>query len=217
MNLSFRIAKIPVQIIPSFFLTTVFFGGVGGTLGSVVAWVAIVFVSVLAHEMGHALTGLFFGLQPSIQLHAMGGTTSWAQAQQQPVGRRVLISLAGPFAGFVLAALVVGVERSSGGRVFEGGLGRYAYDSLLWVNLGWGLLNLLPILPLDGGNVLFQVLNATTRGRGERPARLVSLVVATLGVLVALEMRMLFAGLFAVSFVALNWQAIRAIDERAPR
>jgi stage IV sporulation protein FB len=214
MDLSFRIAKIPVRIIPSFFLTAVLLGGLGGDLGRVAAWVVIVFVSVLAHELGHALTGLLFGLQPSIQLHAMGGTTSWAVARSQSVGRRILISLAGPGAGFLLAAIIIGIGRTPGGRVFDSDLGSYAYGSLLWVNVGWGVLNLLPILPLDGGNVLFQVLNATTRGRGERPARLVSLVVATLGVLLAFKMRMFFTGLLAVSFIALNWRAVRALDDR---
>ena len=40
-------------------------------------WVAIVFISVLVHELGHALVGRMFGLDPQIELHGMGGTTSW--------------------------------------------------------------------------------------------------------------------------------------------
>jgi membrane-associated protease RseP (regulator of RpoE activity) len=214
MDLSFKIANVPVQVLPSFFLTAVLLGGLGGDLRRVMAWVAIVFVSVLVHELGHAVTGMLFGLQPSIQLHGMGGTTSWRVRGRQSVAQRVLISLAGPGAGFVLAALIIGLGRTPSGRVFDSDIGGYVYGALLWVNLGWGVLNLLPILPLDGGNVLFQVLNAVTGGRGERPARLVSLVVATLGVLLAFKMRMMFTALLAVSFIVINWQAVRALDER---
>jgi Zn-dependent protease len=214
MDLSFRIASIPVRVVPSFFLMAAVLSGLDHDLGHVAAWVVVVFVSVLAHELGHAVTGMLFGMHPTIQIHGMGGTTSWIAPRRQSVGRRILISLAGPFAGFLLAALVIGLGRVGGARLFQGSLGGYIYGSILWVNIVWGVINLLPILPLDGGNVLFQVLNAVTRGRGERPARLVSLVLATLGVLLAFKLRDVFTGLVAVSFIALNWQAVRAMDDR---
>jgi hypothetical protein len=56
-------------------------------------------------------------------------------------------------------------------------------------------------------------LNQVTGGRGERPTRLVSLVVATLGVLFALKMRWFYTALLAGSFIVLNWQAVRALDD----
>jgi Zn-dependent protease len=217
MDLSFRIAGIPVQIVPSFFLTAVLLGGAGGgDLRQAAAWVAVVFVSVLAHELGHATVGRLFGLQPAIQIHAMGGTTSWSTGRRVSVVRRIAISLAGPAAGFGLAAIVVALARSTAGRVFDSDLGMYTYGSLLWVNVGWGLLNLLPILPLDGGNVLYQVLNAATHGRGEKPTRIVSLLFGVLGAGAALATWQPFAALLAASFVWLNFQALRAAaDVRA--
>jgi membrane-associated protease RseP (regulator of RpoE activity) len=219
MALSFRIARIPVQIAPSFFLTAVLLGGFGtGDLdvGRTLAWSAVVLVSVLVHELGHAGAGLLFGLRPTIQLHAMGGTTSWTDPQPLSVVRRVAVSLAGPGAGFALAVLVVAAGRAGGERVFASPLSAYAYGSLLWVNVGWGLLNLLPILPLDGGNVLFQVLHAATGGRGDRPARIVSIVCATLGALLALAANQRFTALLAVSFAALNWRALQDLSARRP-
>jgi membrane-associated protease RseP (regulator of RpoE activity) len=143
----------------------------------------------------------------------MGGTTSWASPQRLSVGKRVAISVAGPAAGFALAAVVVVFGRTSGGSLFDTELGMYVYGSLLWVNVGWGILNLLPILPLDGGNVLFHTLNAATHGGGERPARIISLVVAVLGVAAALATGQLFAGLLAASFAAINWRGLRALAD----
>jgi len=214
VNLSFRLGKIPVHIQPSFFLIAVFFAGIYGTdLRILAAWIAIVFVSVMLHELGHATMGLGFGLSPSIQLHGMGGTTSWSGGPALSTGKRILISLAGPFAGFALAALV---RYGLGPRVFPPTpLGTFVYDNLLFVNFGWGVLNLLPMLPLDGGNVMTQVLNALTGGRGERPARIVSIVLASLAIPVALLVGYWWGGLLAASFIASNVRGLRDSTARA--
>jgi Zn-dependent protease len=218
VNLSFRLGKIPVRIHPSFLLVAVFFGLGGGTnLGILLAWVAIVFVSVILHEVGHATMGLAFGLAPSIELHSMGGTTSWSGGAPLTTARRIAISVAGPGAGFVVAAVVRYVL---GPRVFPPTpVGAFAYDNLLYVNFGWGLFNLLPVLPLDGGNVMTQLLGALTGGRGERPARIVSIAVAALALPLALLMQNWWIGLLAAWFVSMNFRALpdaAARDHDAP-
>jgi hypothetical protein len=100
----------------------------------------------------------------------MGGMTT--PSMLIPVHRLhlVLISLAGPFAGFTAAGVVYGamfalVRLVPGvlGLVSEEGL--YALNIFLWINLYWGLFNLIPVLPLDGGHVLEHTL-------GPRRARL---------------------------------------------
>ena len=62
-------------------------------------WIPIVLVSILVHEYGHALAIMRHGIEPEIALHWMGGSTTWRQTL--PISRfhRVIISLAGPFAG----------------------------------------------------------------------------------------------------------------------
>lgn len=212
MTLSFRLGKIPVRVAPAFFLMTVVLGLTGTDLGVLVAWVAIVFVSVLVHELGHATVGLAFGLEPRIDLHGMGGTTSWAVPRQLSAARRIAISLAGPGAGFLAAAIVRwGIGR---GAFPPSAFGGFVYRQLLAVNFEWGVLNLLPMLPLDGGNVLAQALNALTKGRGERAARVVSIGVAALAVAAAAFVQSWWGALLAVSFVASNWRGLKDLSAR---
>jgi hypothetical protein len=127
--------------------------------------------------------------------------------------RLIAISLAGPFAGFLVAAIV---RYAVGPGVFPPTpLGAFVYENLIFVNFGWGVLNLLPMLPLDGGNVMTQLLNALTGGRGERPARVVSIVVASLAVAVALLFQYWWGGLLAASFIASNVRGLRDATARA--
>jgi Zn-dependent protease len=212
--LSFRLGKIPVRVQAWFFVLTVFLGM--SDPGMLPAWVAIVFVSVLIHELGHATTGLVFGLQPSIELHGMGGTTSWSTAKKLSTLQRIAISLAGPFAGFGVGALVYAANRE--GLFPHGGWWDDFVKQALFVNVGWGVLNLLPMLPLDGGNVMTATLNAMTHGRGERPARIVSIGVAVLVGVFAIIGQYLATGqlnwwgaLLVMSFVATNYQGLQGL------
>lgn len=116
------------------------------------AWTAIVFVSILLHEMGHALAARRFGARPSIKLHAFGGLTFTGMNMTRL--RQVIVSLAGPFMGFAFGALVYFLSRKFGVAAHQ----RWLVDQLLWVNIGWGVLNLVPVVPLDGGHVLAAVL-----------------------------------------------------------
>jgi Zn-dependent protease len=209
--MTFHLGKIPVRVLPSFFLVTLLFNLSSGP-DVLAVWMGVVFVSVLIHELGHATVGVGFGLEPRIDLHGMGGTTSWAVTKTLSTGRRVAISLAGPTAGFAFAALAVLAWRS--GALPRTHLGAMAYGDLLRVNLGWGVLNLLPMLPLDGGNVLALLLGAATKGRGERPAHVVSIVVALASAIAAMFTLGWWPALLAASFVASNWRGLQAIAAR---
>jgi Zn-dependent protease len=209
--MTFHLGKIPVRVLPSFFLVTLIFNLSSG-LRELVLWMGVVFVSVLFHELGHATVGLAFGLEPRIDLHGMGGTTSWAVNQKLSTWRRVAISLAGPTAGFVLAA--VAYAAWNGGAFPRTQVAHGVYVNVLWVNVGWGLLNLLPMLPLDGGNVLALLLGAATKGRGERPAHIVSIVVAVASAGLALSLQQWWPALLAASFVAANVRGLQALAAR---
>ncbi len=215
MVLSFRLGSIPVRVQPWFFVLVVILGSPGDIAGrdrlvQLLAWVAIVFGSVMAHELGHAMMGRAFGLAPSIELHGMGGTTSWSAARR-PLSRlqRIAISLAGPFAGFLVGGLVLVAVRA--GVVPPGEGWDRAVQRLLFVNLGWGVFNLLPVLPLDGGNVSLEVWNGLTKGQGERPARIVSIVVMALVAVLAYGSLGWWGALLALSFIGLNVQALQRL------
>src|SRR5579883_3166384 len=110
--LEFHLGKIPVRVHATFFVMALVLGIYGGSPVAIAWWIAIVLVSVLFHELGHATTGLAFGLEPRIDLHGMGGTTSWAANKPLSHARRIAISLAGPFAGFALWAVVLGLAKA---------------------------------------------------------------------------------------------------------
>jgi Zn-dependent protease len=136
-----------------------------------------VLVSILVHELGHALMQQYFGGHPWITLYSFGGLASCNDCDRRPRSQ-ILISLAGPLAGFFLAAFVVSILLATQHLVaiqfawnpvvwmpFESRVADLAIFFLLYVNIFWGLLNLLPIYPLDGGQVsrqLFLIWNSST-------------------------------------------------------
>jgi Zn-dependent protease len=220
MNLSFRLGKIPVRILPSFFITTVLlnFALAQAEPLRLVAWAAIVLASVLVHELGHAAAVLAFGLQPRIDLHGFGGSTSWSGGERLSYANRIVISLAGPAMGFLAAGLVFALHSRFSPTT---PMGAYVYDSVLFANVGWGAFNLLPMLPLDGGSAMSSALDVVTKGRGERPARVVSLVIAGLtaglagiGTLLGALGSPWWIALLGFMFVNVNWRGLRELKSR---
>jgi stage IV sporulation protein FB len=210
--MGFRLGKIPVKIHMSFFITAVVFSLAGRQNEPmlIVEWALVLLVSVMIHELGHALTGIAFGLAPRIDLHGMGGTTSWTQARGALTpAKSVLISVAGPLVGIVVGVLTFVL--ASSGALPASALAQQVAADMVWVNAGWGVVNLLPVLPMDGGNILFTVLNAATKGKGERPARVISIVAVVIGGLVALVFRMWWAAMLAAYFAYDNVRALRAL------
>jgi Zn-dependent protease len=175
-------------------------------------WVAVVFVSVLVHELGHAVIGRVFGLVPQIELHGMGGTTSWVAGRDVGHARAMAISVAGPFAGFALAAVLLLLTRL--GFNPQSFHARVALSFAWQVNLYWGIFNLAPMLPLDGGNVLRSGLNLLTKGRGEKPARIISIGIGAVLVAYAVYRRELWLGALGAFFTWANLQAYRQVDTR---
>jgi len=167
MSIEFRLFRIPVRIHLWFWLMALWLWTLHSDEGwaGLVIWIAIVFQGILMHELGHALAGRAFGRQPRIELIALGGVTWWEQREPMSPGRSLLVSAAGPVVGIFIGSLSLVLMDAL--RVPDPSLARYAFRSLVYVNLGWGLLNLLPVLPLDGGNIVASVMElvAPTRGR----------------------------------------------------
>jgi membrane-associated protease RseP (regulator of RpoE activity) len=213
-SLTFRLGTIPVRVHVSFLVISAMLGAGGRvTLVGLVQWVLVVFVGVLLHELGHAFAGRTFGLAPQIDLQGMGGLTSWGGGRRN-VGtwRSVVISLAGPLTGIAIGVTALVYARSSQ-EPLEPRIASLVSD-VVWVNLGWGVLNLLPILPLDGGNVLFELAQKVTGGRGERPARFISIGFAVAVGIFALVEHNNFGALMVAYFAFFNYQALQASNAR---
>ena len=192
MALHVRLLGIPVRIHAWFALTGLIIWNFSG--GSALGWgtlpiaLLIVFQGVLFHELGHALMGRRFGLEPHIDLAFFAGFTRWSGGRSLTPGRGVLVSFAGPFVGIVLGTIGLFTWMA-----FPSGLPshvQWALAMFVYVNLGWSLLNLIPILPLDGGNILAHFLQMMSPKGGVRWARYISvgLVVALGGMLLLFTM-----------------------------
>ena len=122
---------------------------------------AVVFGSILVHELGHAVVGRRLGLNPRrILLHGFGGLCEYGRA---PKAREGLISAAaGPVAGLILGALALALSLTVGASLPP----RMAWllGAAVQINIFWSLFNLLPMYPLDGGSVLWNALRLRRPG-----------------------------------------------------
>src|SRR5438128_1067421 len=101
----FRKGEFVVRVDPSMFVILAMLGYYPGvTLRDVLVWVAVASGCVLVHELGHALAFAAFGSTPQVLLYGMGGLTSARGSFSS--ARSVVISLAGPVAGFGLGGAV---------------------------------------------------------------------------------------------------------------
>ncbi|WP_394821015.1 site-2 protease family protein [Pendulispora albinea] len=215
--LTFALGSIPIRVHLSFWITAAMLGVSGNPKPADLAlWVAGVFVSVLLHELGHALMGKVFDLAPQIELYAFGGGTSWQGGNELSSGPRILVSLAGPLAGLALAGVLYFTALSlADGDGMSPVVDRFV-NNMLWINLVWSIFNLLPILPLDGGNVMAHTLAAFTDGGGRRAAHVISIVVAA-AIALYMFVRGGLGNIFPIVFLALfavqNAKALGAIRD----
>ena len=117
------------------------------------AFAVLLYLSVLLHEVSHALMAKRYGLPVrSITLHFLGGATEIEGEADSP-GREFGISVVGPLTSIAVGLVFLGIR-----QVAPGGLLGLAVDELALANLFVGALNMLPGLPLDGGRVLRAVV-----------------------------------------------------------
>ncbi len=244
-DLHFRLFGFPVRVHPFFWVVALLLGLGGGPVEpvGVLVWVAVVFVSILVHELGHAFLQRYFGGRPWITLHSFGGLASCNDCDRSPRSQ-ILICLAGPAAGFLFAALVIvgvllaghwivvvllgaqfaaapgqGFEVSAYPRFvvfgadfepFASPLANDVFFDLLWVNILWGLVNLLPIYPLDGGQVTREVLTLRNPRQGIVFSLWVSVVAAAIVAIYALSQKATFTCIMFGLLAYGSYQALRS-------
>ena len=192
----FRVEGVPVRLDRSWLLIAaavayIFFGRLQGTLpdatplvlgGLAVAGALLFFASILAHELGHALTSLDRDIPVlGITLFAMGGVTESTQEARRARDEFVIVGI-GPFISLVLAGAFGLAYTAVQGIAPLAALAGY----LAWANLALAVFNIVPGYPLDGGRLLRSILWGIT-GKPHKATRWAARVgQAFAGLLVAL-------------------------------
>ena len=131
-----------------------------------VLFVAAVFLMVVLHELGHALTARRYGVRTrDIILLPIGGVARLEQMPKEPA-QEFVVAVAGPAVNVAIAlalgawlTLTGGIPSlADGASIAPGFLGRGFVVRLFAVNIWLVLFNLIPAFPMDGGRVLRALL-----------------------------------------------------------
>jgi len=166
MNGNIRVGNlfgIPFYINPSWFfvlgLITLTYGGelsqfpqLTGIMPWLLGFLAaiLLFASVVAHELGHSFVAIAQGIEvKSITLFLFGGLATLGRESKTPL-EAFLVAIAGPLVSLLLFGifLIIGLNISLNAPMAA------ILSLLAYINLALGLFNLIPGLPLDGGNIL---------------------------------------------------------------
>lgn len=181
-------------------------------------WVAVVTFSILVHEFGHAAVARFYGLGPSVMLHGFGGLCFHQQAQRDT--HAMQITAAGPAAGLTLGvvSLVVGLVAAPFVPAAYLPIASTVFSAMLFVNIGWSLLNLLPLYPLDGGQLFKLILHrfVDNRMRVERVVHGTGITLAVLGVIGFGSVGEYFMVIICLMLGAQNWQILQGEGSSGP-
>lgn len=236
-DLNFSISGIPIRVHPLFWLIAILFGSSSNGLTHILIWIFAIFISILIHELGHAFAMRFYGQRSSIILHGAGGLTvpeqvSWAGGIANIAlspGQEILISLAGPGAGFLFAVFILISTIIMGGviawtalfgiipfpiaQIPNGGdLINTLLITLLWVNIFWGLVNLMPVYPLDGGHVARYLLLKADPLDGVRKSLWLSII--TGGLIALAAFLVIHSTYMAFLFGLLAFQSYQMLQRR---
>jgi stage IV sporulation protein FB len=203
----FSLAGVPVSVSP-WYLMLLAYLGFRGSFAQGMLFAVCITVSLLAHEMGHALVARAYKLQPQVLLHGFGGLTGHDRPRSQ--GSEALIIAAGPLAGLLVAGLsFLAVVYAPITSPLTMGLLVYMYQ----LNTFWSLFNLLPMWPMDGGQLMrLGAGKAFKPGRADRVTHIVSLVVVVVTALASYRVPE-FGGMvmFILALTAFqNYQALAA-------
>jgi Zn-dependent protease len=206
----FRLFGFPVEVQPGFWILALVIGATARQgFAELLMVLGVIVASVLVHELGHALIARRYGQEPRITLHMMGGLTSWQQNRELGRGSQIFITLAGPLAGYALALAAFAFALAL--PPAQGSLTASALELLFVANVFWSTINLLPVLPFDGGQVMALALGPKRR----RLAAGVSLVFGLGAAVLFFKAGMLIGGAFFAMAALSSFFAARAASRPA--
>jgi stage IV sporulation protein FB len=238
----FNLFGIPIRIHPFFWLVAAILGSRNSDVPKILIWVVAVLISIIIHELGHALVIKTYGFHPWIVLYGMGGLTchdpreKYNSKANSTLGQ-VSISIAGPLAGFLLAAMLLAVLYLAGFRhqiEFVGpfnlrpfwfeikdfvGLANAGIEfsrradfvnDILYISIFWGLVNLMPVYPLDGGHIIREFLLYMNPQEGIRQSLILSIFTA--GLIAIFALFKLHENFLAIFFAYMAYESYTAMQ-----
>ena len=183
--LDFRLLGIPVLVQPFHWLILGLLGfsftrpqGRGDLL-ELALFMLAGFVSILIHEMGHAVVGRKFGARPEVVLHGMGGVAIFPGAKFSR-SESFWTTAAGPGVQLILGALALAILNS--GSLPDTQIGVF-FGWLFIVSFFWAIFNCVPVWPLDGGQMLGAMLGEKRAALTYQIGMVTASVLAVLGLL----------------------------------
>lgn len=236
-DLNFRLAGVDVRVHPMFWIVGLLMGLSDPKPVHVLLWMSAVFISIVVHEMGHVLAFGAYRVPSHVVLHAFGGLAVPDRTPPRNTAAEVFIALAGPLAGFALAGVIV-VGLALSGRPVQfrwgGALGFSIFPprllsqpgepfdpltilvaDMIFINVFWGLVNLLPVFPLDGGRVARGLLTHANPRDGFRQSLLLSMITAVgVAIFALFRMKEAYLGLMFAYLAFINYQMLQQLTGR---
>lgn len=243
-DLTFNVFGFEVRTHPGFFIMPILLGG-GFILPGVntgMGWlvlIAIFWISILVHELGHALAFRYYGIHSRIVLHWMGGLAIpdggnvWAPRRSTGLtpNQQIVVSLAGPIAGLLLAAvacvLVISLRGTielrgellkfpipflPEGQFDQDGIIRMIFLTMIVLNVVLNVFNLVPIYPMDGGQIARQIMAQLDPWNGIKNSLYLSMGACVVMILFALRMEAQFMAFFFGFMAYGNYQALQGLS-----
>jgi Zn-dependent protease len=172
-------------------------------------------VLTLLHELGHAVAARSAGAEAAISLDFMAGYTSFRSKRPISKPRRALISISGPAVQIIVSVavlLAMGVDPTSSSSVRQS----EAALAIWWAGPVIGLLNLIPVLPLDGGHLAMIGVETVLRRSALREMAIISIVV-TIGAALAISLAGHTAFIIFIAFLVISQLSLLQATSRKGR
>lgn len=217
----FRIGSIAgttIHVEVSFLILVVFFILLNledqGSVAKALLWAPTLFLGVLLHEFGHAAVIALFGNGPSqISLSGFGGLT--VNERQSTPWKEIVISAAGPLTSLAIGFLA-GYASHSPSLTRDPMLAAWL-PLLAWTNQSWAVFNLIPIFPLDGGQILRNLCSLVfSRRRALLISTGISMLLTAALAVYGLTHQMIFLTMLALVLLMQNLQVWNLIRKSPP-
>jgi Zn-dependent protease len=162
------------------------------------------FLSIMIHELGHALTIRKYGLPAAITLQAFGGYASFPSGKLDRK-QSFVVTAAGPALQFAFGVMLIIFTPNI--SIPEGSLFLPFLRDLIWVSIAWSILNCLPVYPMDGGQMMAAILGPK---RQHNVHLISSLVAVAVGIAGYLYLGTILLPIFMALFAWQNWQSYQA-------